>query len=95
MTAPSIAGLICRYGYYGDLTPKRDLPPMLVIHGENDLFVRASAVREVVERFRAGSAAPIEYAELPGAHHDFDLYESIRSAAVKSFIERIVAGAEL
>ena len=97
--AVGIGGLICRYGYYGDLTPKRDLPPMLVIHGENDLFVRAAAVREFVERFRAGSAASIEYAELPGAHHDFDLYESIRSAAVsvavKSFIDRIVGGAEL
>ena len=80
--AVGIAGLICRYGYYGDLAPTRDLPPMLVIHGENDLLVRAAAVREFVERMRAGSAAPVEYAELPGAHHDFDLYESIRSAAV-------------
>ena len=91
--AVGIAGLICRYGYYGDLAPTRDLPPMLVIHGENDLLVRASYVREFVERMRAGSAAPVEYVELPGAHHDFDLYESIRSAAVsvavESFIERV------
>jgi acetyl esterase/lipase len=90
--AVGIAGLICRYGYYGDLGPTRDLPPMLVIHGENDLRVRASCVREFVERMRAGSA-PVEYVELPGAHHDFDLYESIRSAAinvaVESFIERV------
>jgi acetyl esterase/lipase len=90
--AVGIAGLICRYGYYGDLAPTRELPPILVIHGENDLFARASKVREFVERMRAGSAAPVEYAELPGAHHDFDLYESIRSAAinvaVESFIER-------
>ena len=71
--AVGIAGLICRYGYYGDLAPTRDLPPMLVIHGENDLLVRAAAVREFVERMRAGSAALVEYAELPGAHHDFDL----------------------
>ena len=91
--AVGIAGLICRYGYYGDLAPTRELPPMLVIHGENDLCVRASYVREFVERMRAGSAAPVEYVELPGAHHDFDLYESIRSAAinvaVESFIERV------
>jgi acetyl esterase/lipase len=49
-------------------------------------------VRQFVERMRAGSGAPVEYVELPGAHHDFDLYESIRSAAinvaVESFIER-------
>jgi acetyl esterase/lipase len=91
--AVGIAGLICRYGYYGDLAPTRDLPPMLVVHGENDLLVRASNVREFVERMRAGSAAAVEYVELPGAHHDFDLYESIRSAAtnvaVESFIERV------
>jgi acetyl esterase/lipase len=90
--AVGIAGLICRYGYYGDLAPKRDLPPMLVIHGENDLWVPASDVRAFVDRMRAGSAKPVEYVELPGAHHDFDLYESIRSAAIKvaveSFIER-------
>jgi acetyl esterase/lipase len=91
--AVGIAGLICRYGYYGDLAPTRDLPPMLVIHGENDLYVSAARVREFVERIRAGSAGPVDYVELPGAHHDFDLYESIRSAAinlaVESFIERV------
>ena len=42
---------------------------------------------------RAGSAAPVEYSELPGAHHTFDLFESIRSAAVNvavaAFIERV------
>ena len=69
---------------------------MLVIHGENDLLVPAASVREFVERMRTGSAGLVEYAELPGAHHDFDLYESIRSAAVTvavgSFIERVVSG---
>ena len=95
--AVGIAGLICRYGYYGDLAPARDLPPMLVIHGDHDLLVPAATVREFVERMRAGSAALVEYAELPGAHHVFDLYESIRSAAINvavaSFIERVVSGA--
>jgi acetyl esterase/lipase len=95
--AVGIAGLICRYGYYGGLTPARDLPPMLVIHGDHDLLVPAATVRKFVERMRAGSVALVEYAELPGAHHLFDLYESIRSAAinvaVESFMERVVSGA--
>ena len=90
--AAGIAGLICRYGYYGDLT-SRDLPPTLVIHGENDLLVPASDVRDFVQRMRAGPAAAVEYAELPGAHHDFDLHESMRAAAVsvavEAFIERV------
>ncbi|HEY2550803.1 MAG TPA: alpha/beta hydrolase [Streptosporangiaceae bacterium] len=34
-----IAGLICRYGYYGGLVPPGDMPPMLVVHGEKDMLV--------------------------------------------------------
>jgi acetyl esterase/lipase len=60
--------------------------------------VHVSSVRAFVERMRARSAAPVEYVELPGAHHDFDLYESIRSAAVnvavESFIEQIARSPE-
>jgi len=77
-----IAGLICRYGYYGDLAPTGDMPPMLVVHGQNDTRISASGVRAFAERVRAVSSHPVIYAELPGAYHDFDLYESIRSAAV-------------
>jgi acetyl esterase/lipase len=85
-----VAGVICRYGYYGDLAPTGDLPPMLVIHGENDLLVPPSAARDFADRMRAGSDQPVEYVELPGAHHDFDLYESIRSAAVSHAVERFI-----
>ena len=83
-----IAGLICRYGYYGDLAPRGDMPPVLVVHGEKDMMIPASDVRAFVERGRAVSSRPVIYAELPGAHHDFDLYESIRSAAVSKAVEQ-------
>ena len=33
-----IAGLICRYGYYGGLARRGDLPPVLIVHGEKDLW---------------------------------------------------------
>jgi acetyl esterase/lipase len=82
-----IAGLVCRYGYYGDLAP-RDLPPTLVIHGSNDLMVSAAGARAFAERAR--SRHPVTYVELPGAHHDFDLYESIRSAAVSVAVESMI-----
>ena len=88
----SIAGLICRYGYYGDLAPRGDLPPMLIVHGEKDL-IPAADVQTFVERVRAVSSHPVSYAELPGAHHDFDLYESIRSAAVNKAVEQFAARA--
>ena len=86
-----IAGLICRYGYYGGLAPGGDMPPMLVVHGEKDMYLPPSAVRAFVERVRAVSSHPVLYAELPGAHHDFDLFESIRSAAVSQAVEQFTA----
>jgi acetyl esterase/lipase len=86
-----VAGLICRYGYYGDLAPGGDLPPMLVVHGEKDMMVPVSDVRAFVERAHAVSSRPVIYAELPGAYHDFDMYESIRSAAVSKAVEQFTA----
>ena len=86
-----IAGLICRYGYYGDLAPSGDMPPMLVMHGEQDMYEPPAHVRAFVERTRAVSSRPVIYAELPGAHHDFDMWESIRSAAVCTAVEQFTA----
>ncbi len=85
-----IAGIIGRYGYYDGLMPERPQPPILLIHGENDLLVTPSHAREFVERMRVGSTHPAEYVELPGGHHDFDLYESIRSNAVSIAVERFI-----
>jgi len=85
-----IAGIVGRYGYYGGLMPERPQPPILVIHGENDLYVRPSHVREFVERMRVGSGHPVEYIELPGGHHDFDLYESVRSHAISIAVDRFI-----
>jgi acetyl esterase/lipase len=79
---------ICRYGYYGGLAPAGDMPPMLLVHGQNDMRVPAPGVRAFAERVRAVSSHPVIYAELPGAYHDFDLYESIRSAAVSQAVEQ-------
>ena len=86
----ALAGLVCRYGYYGDLTPHGDVPPMLVVHGSHDLLVPAADVRAFVERARNASHREVRYAELPGAHHDFDLFESIRSSAVYRTVEEFV-----
>jgi acetyl esterase/lipase len=63
---------------------------VLIVHGEKDL-ISAADVRVVAERLRTASRHPVSYAELPGAHHDFDLYESIRSAAVSVAVEQFAA----
>jgi acetyl esterase/lipase len=86
-----IAGLICRYGYYGGLAPRGDLPPVLIVHGEKDLLIAAADARAFAERLCAVSGHAVGYAELPGAHHDFDLYESIRSAAVNKAVDQFTA----
>jgi acetyl esterase/lipase len=86
-----IAGLICRYGYYGDLAPRGDMPPMLVVHGDKDMLIHPANARDFLERVRAVSSHPVIYAELPGAHHDFDMFESIRSAAVNEAVEQFTA----
>jgi acetyl esterase/lipase len=92
--ANGIAGIVGRYGYYGDLMPERRQPPILAIHGENDLLVAPSHAREFVERMRLGSSDLAEYVELPGGHHDFDLYESIRSNAISIAVERFIMTSE-
>lgn len=37
------------------------------------------------------SENPVVYAELPGAHHNFDLFHSIRSVAVIEGVEAFTA----
>jgi len=37
------------------------------------------------------SSHPVIYAELPGAYHDFDMHESIRSAAISRAVEQFTA----
>jgi acetyl esterase/lipase len=88
--ATGVAGIVGRYGYYGDLGPDRPPPPLLVIHGQNDLLVPASRAREFIERMRTGSSNPAQYVELPGGHHNFDLYESIRADAVNTAVARFI-----
>ena len=67
------------------------MPPMLVVHGEKDILAAVSDARALVKRVRAVSSRPVSYAELPGAHHDFDMFESIRSAAVAQVVEQFTA----
>jgi len=53
---------------------------------------RAARQRIAVHRgVRAVSSHAVVYAELPGAHHDFDMFESIRSVAVSEAVEQFTA----
>lgn len=65
-------------------------PPFLVVHGVHDSLAPVAEARELVSRLRAGSAAPIAYAELPRTQHAFDVFHSPRSAHVIRGAERFL-----
>lgn len=68
------------------ITP--DAPDFFVLHGTADSLVDIEQARLFVERLRETSTSSVVYAELPGAHHAFDLVPSIRSAHIVRAIDR-------
>ena len=86
----SVSAAICLHGYYGQPgSPQTDpfsplaytgegAPPLFIAHGDRDSLIPVETARLFARRMRAGSAAPIVYAELPGAQHSFDRFHSIR-----------------
>jgi acetyl esterase/lipase len=95
----TVAGVIGLGGYYGRAGDEReaptsprpyvraDAPPFLVVHGRNDSLVPVPQVRGFVAALREAGAAPVVYAELPGAQHAFDLFHSVRFGAVIGAVE--------
>lgn len=96
----SVTAAICLYGYYGDYyghsegsgsSPvthvRADAPPFLIVHGDADTLVPVQAARRFAGKLRGISDSPVVYAELPGAHHVFDLFHSLR-------FDRVVDAAE-
>ncbi len=79
---------------YEDASPMNHItdsaPPALVVHGTLDTLAPVAEAREFVRMLRAVSHKPVVYAELPGAHHAFEVFQSIRTmhtvAAVDLFL---------
>ena len=62
-------------------------PPFLLIHGDRDTLAPVGAAR----RFHAaltGAGVTCAYLELPGAHHAFELFPSLRSVAAVHGVHR-------
>lgn len=72
---------------------RRDAPPFFVIHGTSDSFIPAAEARAFVTALRGVSKNPVAYAELRGAQHAFDVFPSIRSAAVVQAVGRFLGWA--
>jgi acetyl esterase/lipase len=59
-----------------------DAPPFLVVHGTHDVLLWREETRSFVAALREASSASVTSVEVPGAQHAFDLFHSVRSAAV-------------
>src|SRR5581483_4738431 len=57
----------------------RTAPPFFVLHGENDSVIPSVQARAFCEALRNAGAPTVCYAELPNAHHAFDMFATIRS----------------
>jgi acetyl esterase/lipase len=67
-----------------------DAPPFFVLHGRNDTLVPVADARAFVAALRAVAKNPVAYAELTGAQHAFDVFTSVRSAAVVRGVARFL-----
>lgn len=97
----SVSAVVGLYGYYGEVFGQpstrvpdladRALPPALIVHGEKDPMAFAAGAREFVAEMRERGDGPVAYAELPGAVHNFDLFASLRHAAVATAVLEFTA----
>ncbi|MFV0277401.1 MAG: alpha/beta hydrolase fold domain-containing protein [Parahaliea sp.] len=58
---------------------RADAPPFMVIQGECDTMVSRAAAEHFSRQLCAVSAQPVVFAGLPGAHHAFDIPNSVRT----------------
>ena len=67
------------------------VPPFFVIHGLLDVLLWVEETRVFVEKLRATSEQETVYAEVPGAQHAFDIFNSIRSIHAANAVARFLA----
>jgi acetyl esterase/lipase len=68
---------------YRDASPMHrvtaDAPPALIVHGDLDTLAPVEQARAFVAALRATSREPVVYVELRGAHHAFEVFNSVRT----------------
>jgi acetyl esterase/lipase len=57
----------------------RKAPPFFVLHGENDSVIPSVQAHAFCAALREAGAPTVCHAELPNAHHAFDMFATIRS----------------
>jgi acetyl esterase/lipase len=72
-----------------------DAPPFFVLHGDSDTVIPVEEARAFVDALRAVSRSPVAYAELPGAQHGFDFFNTVHARncarAVHGFLDAVYA----
>ncbi len=68
-----------------------DAPPMMLVHGSNDTLVPVEQARSMAAMLRAESKQPVVFAELPGAQHAFEVFDSRRTHATVAAVHRFLA----
>jgi acetyl esterase/lipase len=63
----------------------------MVVHGANDTLVPVEQARSFVAMLRAESKEPVVYAELPGAQHAFEIFDSHRTLATVRAVHHFLA----
>jgi acetyl esterase/lipase len=72
---------------------REDAPPFFVAHGDRDNLVPVAGARRFAETLATRSRAPVVYLELPGTHHAFEIFPSLRSLHLLNGVERFCAWA--
>lgn len=67
-----------------------DAPPFLIIHGDTDILASVEEARIFAAKLKETSKNPVAYAEIDGAQHAFDIFNSVRCEYAKLGIERFV-----
>jgi len=70
---------------------RADAPPFFVVHGARDTMLLVEDARHFAAALRSASEAPVAYAELPGAQHSFDGFQSVRCGSVINGMEWFTA----
>jgi dipeptidyl aminopeptidase/acylaminoacyl peptidase len=68
-----------------------EAPPFFVVHGTHDTLAPVAEARVFVDALRKASRATVCYAELPEAHHAFEVFQSPRTAHVVQAVDRFLA----
>jgi acetyl esterase/lipase len=68
-----------------------DAPPFFIVHGACDTMLLVEDARHFAAALRSVSRSPVVYAELPGAQHAFDGFESVRCGSVINGMEWFTA----